>query len=89
MVVQAVLIPRQEGTSDTCTMKEEERVVGVQLERGLIALGWVSEGYGPYARGGPRLILRVMATDTHAPNAIMLHVVDGFAYAFGLSTDFA
>jgi hypothetical protein len=23
-------------------MKEEERVVGVQLERGLIALGWVS-----------------------------------------------
>jgi hypothetical protein len=42
LVVQAVLIPRQEGTSDTCTMKEEERVVGVQLERGLIALGWVS-----------------------------------------------
>ena len=46
LVVQAVLIPRQEGTSDTCTMKEEERVVGVQLERGLIALGWVSEGFG-------------------------------------------
>jgi hypothetical protein len=40
--VRALLIPRQEGTSDTCTMKEEERVVGVQLERGLIALGWVS-----------------------------------------------
>ncbi|KAG7528779.1 hypothetical protein FFLO_05948 [Filobasidium floriforme] len=39
--VRALLIPRQEGTSDTCTMKEEERVVGVQLERGLIALGWI------------------------------------------------
>lgn len=46
LVVQAVLIPRQEGTSDTCTMKEEERVVGVQLERGLIALGWVSVELG-------------------------------------------
>lgn len=42
--MRALLIPRQEGTSDTCTMKEEEKVVGVQLERGLIALGWVSSG---------------------------------------------
>ncbi len=41
LVVEVLLVPKQKGGSDTCQMEEEEMVVEVQLERGLIALGWV------------------------------------------------
>jgi STAM-binding protein len=44
LVVEVLLVPKQKGTSDTCQMEQEEMVVEVQLERGLIALGWVSLG---------------------------------------------
>lgn len=42
LLVEMLLVPKQRGTGDTCVMEEEEGVIGVQLERGLIALGWVS-----------------------------------------------
>jgi hypothetical protein len=41
-VVSTLLIPKQHATSDTCTMDEEEGVLGFTEERGLITLGWVS-----------------------------------------------
>ncbi|KAJ6559372.1 Mov34-domain-containing protein [Mycena vulgaris] len=39
-VVETMLIPRQHGTSDTCTMDEEEGVLIFTEERGLIAIQW-------------------------------------------------
>jgi hypothetical protein len=42
LIVKALLIPRQEGTGDTCQMIGEEEVVGVQLSKGYLTLGWVS-----------------------------------------------
>lgn len=42
LIVKALLIPKQEGTANTCSMRGEEGLVKVQMERGLIALGWVS-----------------------------------------------
>ncbi|KAJ3999901.1 Mov34-domain-containing protein [Lentinula boryana] len=41
-VVTTLLIPKQHSTSDTCTMDEEELILQVTEERGLITLGWVS-----------------------------------------------
>ena len=41
-VVTTLLIPKQHSTSDTCTMDEEELVMGFTEERSLITLGWVS-----------------------------------------------
>ncbi|KAF7335557.1 MPN domain-containing protein [Mycena venus] len=40
-VVETLLIPKQHATSDTCTMDEEESVLGFTEERGLITLGWI------------------------------------------------
>ncbi|KAF7378315.1 MPN domain-containing protein [Mycena sanguinolenta] len=40
-VVETLLIPKQHATSDTCTMDEEEGVLGFTEERGLITLGWI------------------------------------------------
>lgn len=41
-LVTTLLIPKQHATSDTCTMDEEELILQVTEERGLITLGWVS-----------------------------------------------
>ncbi|KAJ7871739.1 hypothetical protein B0H13DRAFT_1031854 [Mycena leptocephala] len=38
-------ISKQHATSDTCTMNEEEGVLGFTEERRLITLGWVSVGF--------------------------------------------
>ncbi|KAJ3770207.1 hypothetical protein FB446DRAFT_745078 [Lentinula raphanica] len=40
-VVTTLLIPKQHSTSDTCTMDEEESILQVTEERGLITLGWI------------------------------------------------
>ncbi|KAJ7107507.1 hypothetical protein C8R44DRAFT_834252 [Mycena epipterygia] len=40
-VVETLLIPKQHGTSDTCTMEEEEGVLHFTEERGLVTLGWI------------------------------------------------
>ncbi|KAJ7504777.1 hypothetical protein B0H11DRAFT_1980751 [Mycena galericulata] len=40
-VVETLLIPKQHATSDTCTMDEEEGVLGFTEERGLITIGWI------------------------------------------------
>jgi STAM-binding protein len=40
--VTTLLIPKQHGTSDTCTMDGEELVLKFVEERSLITLGWVS-----------------------------------------------
>ncbi|KAJ7088886.1 hypothetical protein B0H15DRAFT_780457 [Mycena belliarum] len=40
-VVETLLIPKQHATSDTCTMDEEEGVLGFTEGRGLITLGWI------------------------------------------------
>ncbi|KAF8171714.1 hypothetical protein K438DRAFT_1852205, partial [Mycena galopus ATCC 62051] len=40
-VVETLLIPKQHATSDTCTMDEEEGVLGFTEERGLITLRWI------------------------------------------------
>ncbi|KAJ7240017.1 hypothetical protein C8J57DRAFT_1085992 [Mycena rebaudengoi] len=40
-VVSTLLIPKQHATSDTCTMDEEEGVLGFTEERNLITLGWI------------------------------------------------
>ncbi|KAF9071868.1 hypothetical protein BDP27DRAFT_462410 [Rhodocollybia butyracea] len=40
-VVTTLLIPKQHATSDTCTMDEEELILQVTEERGLITLGWI------------------------------------------------
>ncbi|KAJ7693190.1 hypothetical protein B0H17DRAFT_1330545 [Mycena rosella] len=39
-VVKTLLVPKQHTTSDTCTMDEEEGVLGFTKARGLIMLGW-------------------------------------------------
>ncbi|GHJ85342.1 hypothetical protein NliqN6_1744 [Naganishia liquefaciens] len=41
LVVEVLLIPRQTGTADTCSMVGEEQVLEVCLERGLDCLGWI------------------------------------------------
>ena len=40
-VVTTLLIPKQRGTSDTCTMDGEELVLEFVDQRSLITLGWV------------------------------------------------
>ncbi|KAJ6618026.1 hypothetical protein B0H10DRAFT_1690108, partial [Mycena sp. CBHHK59/15] len=40
-VVSTLLVPKQHATSDTCTMDEEEGVLGFTEARGLITLGWI------------------------------------------------
>ncbi|KAF5390077.1 hypothetical protein D9757_003757 [Collybiopsis confluens] len=40
-LVTTLLIPKQHSTSDTCTMDEEELILQVTEERGLITLGWI------------------------------------------------
>ncbi|KAF9448002.1 Mov34-domain-containing protein [Macrolepiota fuliginosa MF-IS2] len=40
-VVTTLLIPKQHGSSDMCTMDEEELVLGFTEERSLITLGWI------------------------------------------------
>ncbi|KAJ7693175.1 hypothetical protein B0H17DRAFT_933230, partial [Mycena rosella] len=40
-VVETLLVPKQHATSDTCTMDEEEGVLGFTEARGLITLGWI------------------------------------------------
>ncbi|KAJ6595249.1 hypothetical protein DFH09DRAFT_855537, partial [Mycena vulgaris] len=40
-VVEALFISKQHATGDTCTMDEEEGVLGFAEERGLITLGWI------------------------------------------------
>jgi len=39
--VTTLLIPKQQSTSDTCTMDEEELVLEFTEARGLITLGWI------------------------------------------------
>lgn len=39
--VNVLAIPRQEGTSDTCTTTHEEELVQLMLERDLVAVGWI------------------------------------------------
>jgi STAM-binding protein len=41
-VVTTLLVPKQHGTSDMCSMDEEELVMQFVDERSLITLGWVS-----------------------------------------------
>jgi STAM-binding protein len=43
LYVSTLLIPRQEGTSDTCSMTHEELVVQFQLDRDLTTVGWVRQ----------------------------------------------
>ncbi|KAJ7483838.1 Mov34-domain-containing protein [Mycena galericulata] len=40
-IVETLLIPKQHATSDTCTMDDEEGVLGFTEERGLITIGWI------------------------------------------------
>ncbi|KAJ6484536.1 hypothetical protein DFH09DRAFT_949296 [Mycena vulgaris] len=40
-VVETLLIPQQDATSDTCTMNEEEGVLAFTEARELITLGWI------------------------------------------------
>lgn len=37
----SLLIPNQEGTSDTCTTKDEEAIFEYQDKNGLLTLGWI------------------------------------------------
>ncbi|KAF8336546.1 uncharacterized protein EI90DRAFT_2912086 [Cantharellus anzutake] len=39
--ISTLLIPKQIGTEDTCTMVNEELVAEVQEKRGLITIGWI------------------------------------------------
>lgn len=41
LYVTSLLIPNQEGTSDTCTTKDEEAIFEHQDKNGLITLGWI------------------------------------------------
>ncbi|KAF8171800.1 hypothetical protein K438DRAFT_1981953 [Mycena galopus ATCC 62051] len=66
-VVETLLIPRQHATSDTCTMDEEEGVLGFTEERGPITLGWVNP-HAPLA-----IMLHVLGhLHTHASFQCML-----------------
>ncbi|KXN82912.1 hypothetical protein AN958_02050 [Leucoagaricus sp. SymC.cos] len=40
-VVTTLLIPKQRGTSDMCSMEGEEQVLSFTEERSLITLGWI------------------------------------------------
>ena len=44
-VVTTLLIPKQNSTSDTCAMEEEELVLEFSEQRSLITLGWVSSDF--------------------------------------------
>ncbi|GAA5917040.1 hypothetical protein JCM8208_000765 [Rhodotorula glutinis] len=40
-VVSYLLVPKQEGTPDTCTATDDEETFAFQEERGLLTLGWI------------------------------------------------
>ncbi|GAA5843272.1 hypothetical protein JCM9279_002044 [Rhodotorula babjevae] len=40
-VVSHLLVPKQEGTSDTCTATNDEETFAFQEQRGLMTLGWI------------------------------------------------
>ncbi|KAJ7483688.1 hypothetical protein B0H11DRAFT_1723216, partial [Mycena galericulata] len=42
-IIEMLLIPKQHATSDTCTMDDEEGVLGFTEEQRLITLGWVRD----------------------------------------------
>lgn len=41
LFVTSLLIPNQEGTSDTCITKDEEAIFDYQDKNGLLTLGWI------------------------------------------------
>ena len=41
LVINTLIFPVQEATADTCTALEEEKVMTVQIEWGLMTMGWM------------------------------------------------
>ncbi|KAF8171796.1 hypothetical protein K438DRAFT_1460207, partial [Mycena galopus ATCC 62051] len=65
-IVETLLIPKQHATSDTCTMDEEEGVLGFTEERGLITLGWI------YTHPSQSCFMSSVDVHTHASFQCML-----------------
>ena len=84
-VVTTLLIPKQRGTSDTCTMDGEELVLEFVDQRSLITLGWV----GSFFWSESENIYLCMTLDSYASFAILFYVFGGSSYPFRVSEDVA
>lgn len=85
-VVTTLLIPKQHGTSDMCTMDGEELVLSFTEERSLITLGWVRFSFYLHFIA---CLIDVLCIDPYPPIAIMFHVFRRFTYPFRFSEDVA
>ncbi|EMS20061.1 STAM-binding protein [Rhodotorula toruloides NP11] len=64
--VTHLLVPKQEGTSDTCTTMNEEEVFEFQDRRGLLTLGWI------HTHPSQTIFLSSLDLHTHASYQVML-----------------
>ncbi|GEM12334.1 STAM-binding protein [Rhodotorula toruloides] len=64
--VTHLLVPEQEGTSDTCTTMREEEVFEYQDRRGLLTLGWI------HTHPSQTIFLSSLDLHTHASYQLML-----------------
>lgn len=73
LIASLLVIPKQTGTSDTCTTMNEEEIWNVTDKEGVIFLGWVSCAVlysDSSASGGLFKLLNVPRfLDTHPPQA--------------------
>lgn len=45
LLITHVIVPKQNGTSDSCTTMNEEDIFDIQDQQNLITLGWIHVGY--------------------------------------------
>lgn len=41
LIITHVIVPKQKGTSDSCTTMNEEDIFDIQDQQNLITLGWI------------------------------------------------
>jgi STAM-binding protein len=86
-VVTTLLIPKQHGTSDMCTMDGEELVLNFTEERSLITLGWVS--FVRFSYQLPYVLLTFPCVDSHPPITVVFYVFCGSTHPFWFPEDVA
>lgn len=79
-VVSYLLVPKQEGTPDTCTATDDEETFAFQEERGLLTLGWVRPpclSSSPFLLSSDPDVKRPVAQiHTHPTQSIFLSSLD-------------
>lgn len=58
LFITHVIIPKQQGTADSCTTSNEEEIFDLQDQKSLITLGWIHVSYSP-----PMITTRTMCKD--------------------------